>query len=559
MDEISTSAQTMRIELPAEEHGAVHPGRPQTTGARNVPARSVRSKLRLSEATLYDEFMQSIYDAVVVTDTDGNIVDGNLRAIEFFQYDIHELCRKSIFDIVSGFSASTMSTIRDNLDRNQFTLIVAFGRRKDQILFPTEIAPSRLHIGGEMHYSFFLRDITKRKEVEENLHRTQVQLNRAKRLEMAGSIAGHIAHDFNNLLMPLLVYPDFIRGQLPKGSPGLDDLAIIEKTARVIADINQQLLALSRRGYHEQTVLNINAVIQDTVDLLSRSGQLKDIIFELSLADNLFNMKGSAQQLMRVIQNLCRNAIDAMDKQGGTLTVRTENVHLDNPVKKDELIAVGDYVKVTITDTGHGIPADIQDQIFDPFFTTKRTTHQRGCGLGLSVVHGIVKDHEGHIDVESSLGLGTVFSLYFPICREAIPVVTKPKLRGGTETILIVDDDSLQVEVTSRMVTQLGYTVLSTPSGEEALKIIKACEESRRPFPDLVILDMVMGSGISGVQTYQRIKAINPQQKAIILSGYEESPKVVMAQTLGAGVYLRKPVDLEVLAKAIRQELESAG
>jgi len=553
--EINTLAQTMRINLPAEGGETPRPRPSPRAVARTGSARLVRNKLGSSEATLYAEFMQSVYDAIIVTDPDGNIVDGNIRAVEFFQYDIPELCAKSIFDVVSRFDPSILAMIRENLDRDRFTLVAAFGRRKDMSLFPVEIAPSLLHLGGETHLGFFVRDITKRKEAEEDLRRTRAQLNRAERLEMAGSIAGHIAHDFNNLLTPLLAYPDLIKDHLPEGSVALNDLLIIKKTAQVMADINQQLLASSRRGYHEQTVLNINHIIKDAVDLISRGSQLNDSTINLDLAEDLLNMKGTPHQLVRVIQNLCQNSIDAMEEHGGTLTIRTENVYLDNPVKKYESVAVGEYIKVMVEDTGHGISEEIQDRIFDPFFTTKQSTRQRGCGLGLSVVHGIVKDHKGYIDIESTVGKGTVFSLYFPTCRDEIQVVVEEKLRGGTETLLIVDDDSLQIEVTSRMVAKLGYTVLSAQSGEAALAIIKACQEAKRPFPDLVILDMVMGPGLNGTQTYEHIKAINPQQKAIILSGYEESTKVIKAQALGAGAYLRKPVNIDKLAITVRQEL----
>jgi len=305
-------------------------------------------------------------------------------------------------------------------------------------------------------------------------------------------------------------------------------------------------------------VLNINSIIRDSVDLLSRGVQLNNITFELNLADDLLNMKGAGQQLMRVIQNLCQNSIDAMAGPGGVLKIKTENVHLENPLKKYESVAVGDYVNVTIADTGHGIPEEIQDRIFDPFFTTKRHSRQQGCGLGLSVVHGIVKDHQGYIDVESEVDKGTAFNLYFPTCREDVTVVIEEKLRGGTETILIVEDDSLQIEVTTRMIAKLGYTVLSVRSGEDALAMIKACKKEKKPFPELVILDMIMGPGMNGAQAYQQMRELNPRQKAIIVSGYEESIKVTQAQSLGAGEYLRKPVSIDQLAKALRQELDSS-
>lgn len=678
----NSSAQTLRIELPPEARatpGARVVPRPSAAKAAARP-RQVRNKLGPEERNLYDEFMHSIYDAVVITDDAGQIVDGNLRAAELFQYDNAELCTTSVFQIVSGLTLSLLGAVRGNLEQQCFTLIKAYGRRKDQSLFPLEIAPSQLHLGGESHWGFFIRDITQRAEAEaaiketeerfraifdnvpdgivmvdaktrrfsmankamcdmlgytveelanmgiEHIHpaqdlplvleqfeklvrrdietafsvpvkrkngsvfyvdasvffitqadktymagmfrditerkqateallKTRIQLDRAERLEMAGSIAGHIAHDFNNLLTPLLVYPGFIREHLPKDSPALADLQVIEKTARTIAEINQQLLALSRRGYHEQVVLNVNGIIRDAVDLFRRSSQFEGIGFKLDLAADLLNMKGVAQQLTRVIHNLCQNSVEAMRERGGTLSIRTENVYLDKPLKKYESVAVGEYIKVALADSGHGIPEEIQDRIFDPFFTTKRTAHVQGCGLGLSVVHGIVKDHQGYIDLDSRVGQGTVFSLYFPTCREDIPLVSSEAVEGGTETLLIVDDDSLQREVVARLAIKLGYTVLDAPSGEEAVRIIQDCRVARRPFPDLVLLDMVMDPGMNGAQTYQRLKEINPAQKAIILSGYEETVKVIQVQALGAGAFIRKPVELVRLAKAIRKEL----
>ncbi len=679
MTDLNPLSQTIRIELPAAELKALQPaGRQKTPAVRPC---HVRDKLGPAEATLYDEFMRSIYDAVIITDADGNIMDGNIRAMELFQHELPELCATTIFSLISGFTPSLFDTIRTNMDSQQFTLINAYGRYKDQSLFPVEIAPSQLHLGGESHWGFFVRDITQRVQAEaairdseqrfkaifdnaadgiilvdtqtrkfsltnqamcemlgytseelatmevadihpaedlpcvfekfkkqalgemktaeslpvkrkdgsvlyadisvffiplaektfmggffrditarkqamESQLKNQAQLDRAERLEMAGSIAGHIAHDFNNLLTPLLAYPGLIREQLPAGSPIINDLLIIEKTAQVMADINHQLLALSRRGYHEQKVLNINAVIQDAVNLLSRSGQIAGINFDLGLAEDLFNIKGSAQQLMRVIHNLCQNSIDAMYEKGGILTIRTENVYLDKLLKAYESVTVGEYIKVTIADTGHGIPEDIRKCIFDPFFTTKQTAGRHGSGLGLSVVHGVVKDHKGYIDLENEVGKGAVFSLYFPICRDAIPALADESVPGGTETLLIVDDDALQSEVISRLGAKLGYTVQSAQSGEEAIKLMQQYQAEHRPFPDLLLLDMVMTPGMKGAQTYQSIKAINPGQKAIILSGYEESAQILMARDLGAGAFIHKPVEMDKLAKAIRQELD---
>ena len=678
MDNQSAS-QPLRLQWPAARRPRC--GRGPAAAKAELPVRHVRHKLTLEERALYDEFMRSIYDAVIITDDTGRIVDGNPRALDLFHFDLPGLCATTIFNVINGMTLPLLAAIRDNLDRQRFTLIKGYGARQDQSSFPVEIALGQLHLGGETHWGFFIRDITRRaaaeaavKEQEQRFHeifnhvpdgivvvdqqtgkiilanramgamlgypaaelagleiaqihppqdlpyvreqfgklarreistvdsipvkrkdgrvfyveitvffitladktrmagvfrditerkqaaeallKTRVQLDRAERLEMAGNIAGHIAHDFNNLLTPLMVYPGFIREHLPKDSPALEDLQIIEKTARTIADINQQLLALSRRGYHEQQVLSINEIIQNAVELLKHGGQFQKIAVKLDLARDLFNMKGVVQQLTRVIQNLCQNAIEAMGEQGGTLTIRTENCYLDAPLKKYESVAVGEYLKVAVTDTGPGVPAENRDRIFDPFFTTKRSARVHGSGLGLSVVHGIVKDHQGYIDLESEAGQGAIFSLYFPICREEVTIITSEPLRGGSETLLIVDDDSLQREVVSRMAIKLGYTVLNAPSGEDAIQAVRDCPAVGRSFPDLVLLDMVMDPGLNGLQTYQRLKAINPGQKALILSGYEESAKVVQAQALGAGTFVRKPVDIGRLAKAIRQELD---
>lgn len=552
-------AQTLRIKLPVEALEAAKPAKRPKLASKvaGLPREAVRAKLGASEFTLYHEFLQSIYDAVLITDWEGHLLDGNTRSTEFLRYEVRELREKSIFDIIYGFDEAILQQICANLDRDQFTLIEeAYCRRKDQSLFPAEIATNKLHLGDEKHICFFVRDITRRKQDEKLLRQTRDQLARAERLEMAGSIASHIAHDFNNLLTPLMAYPEFIRAKLPENSPARADLDVISKTAQQMAHINQQLLALSRRAYHEQSVLNINAVIETEALFLERNESAKVIKLDLALAGDLLNMKGSPQQLLRVIQNLCQNAIEAMGP-AGKLMIKTENVRLDTPVKKYELMTPGEYIKVSIADTGHGIPPEIQDKLFDPFFTTRKADKQRGSGLGLSVVRGIVKDHQGFIDLESTVGAGSTFSLYLPACRDKIQPAEPEKHYTGTETILIVDDDKLQTDVMARLLQAMGYTVVNANSGEEALRLF-AAYKAQGHFPQLVILDMVLDTDMDGTRIYQELKAINPRQKAIIVSGYAESSRVALAQTLGVGAYLRKPVTLEKLGKAVRQELDRA-
>jgi len=405
--------------------------------------------------------------------------------------------------------------------------------------------------GTITHYLAVKEDITERKRAEEELAKTRARLAIAERLETAGMIVGQIAHDFNNLLTPLLAYPDFIKMALPEESKAREDLEMIAHTAQQMADINQQLLALSRRGHIEHKVVNLNDVISEVSVFLHKGILPGGVELRQKMAPDLMNVRGAGEQLMRVIENLCQNAIEAMGAEG-VLFISSENVYLDAPVGNYSSIKRGEYVKVTISDTGCGIPSENLMKIFDPFFTTKKATKQRGSGLGLSVVYGIMEDHGGYIDLESLPSRGTTFTLYLPVCRAQIePDREKDhEIPGGSEAILIVDDDPLQIEVNTRVLGSLGYQVAGVQSGEDAIAYLK--EQAA----DLLILDMIMDSGIDGAETYRRVKVINPKQRAIIVSGYAESDKVALAQELGAGPYVRKPLTRRKLAEAVRHELD---
>lgn len=544
------SSQTMRIAIPAEaveQRPAPKVARPKVAVRK---AHAIKEMLAPVEYAMYQQLIQNIYDAAIVTDMDGGVMDINSRAEEFFAYEPEDIRGAYVSDIVCGLTPGVVATIRDNLRDERFTLLEAFCRRKDRSVFPVEIVASELTLGGDRYLCFFTRDITKRREAEEILDRTRNRLAQAERLEMAGSIAGHIAHDFNNLLTPLLAYPDLIKENLSDDSPAVHDLMLMKKSAQQIADINQQLLALSRRGYYEQRVINVNQVIEEVVEVLHRGAAAPGAQIKLDLESNLLNIKGGAEQLVRVITNLCQNAIDAMDGSG-EVRIRTGNVYFDSPREGRQVIPTGEYVTVSVADTGAGISEEIMSRIFDPFFTTKKATRQRGSGLGLSVVHGIVEDHNGFVDVDSEVGRGACFTLYFPACRDNVQEDPGEYAIMGTETIMVVDDDQLQIEVVSRILQKLGYTVSTANSGEEAIEKMRRVAPK---FPDLVILDMIM-AGIDGAETFRLMREINPAQKAVILSGYVASERVESAQDSGAGAYIRKPVTMSRLGIAIRQEL----
>ncbi|HEX2924030.1 MAG TPA: PAS domain S-box protein, partial [Chloroflexota bacterium] len=379
------------------------------------------------------------------------------------------------------------------------------------------------------------RDITERRQLEE-------QLLRAQRLETAGRIAGQVAHDFNNLLAPMTAYPELIKLQLPKDHPAVQYCDAMLEAADRMAAINEDMMALGRRGHFEQQPVDLNLLVEQA--LAQMPAVPATLTVHLDFRPNLPPAGGSPAQLQRVVSNLISNAREAMEDDG-ILTIHTDRVQVANPMGNYSRIEPGDYVTLRISDTGCGIPENIGDKVFDAFFTTKTKTRRRGCGLGLSIVQSIVADHHGFVDMESEVGRGTSFEVYLPVCLDNPKEKPTQPLRGGTEAILVVDDDELQRDVVTQMLQKVGYRVQSVASGEAAIARLHGHKA------DLLVLDMIMPQGIDGTETYRRILERHPGQRAIVLSGFSESERVREAQKLGAGAYLRKPVTMERLAMAV--------
>ncbi len=294
--------------------------------------------------------------------------------------------------------------------------------------------------------------------------------------------------------------------------------------------------------------MNLNEIIQYVIREMEVLPE--NLIIETDYDNNLMNIKGGGAQIHRIITNMINNARDAM-QDVGNIRVKTENYYADNLYINYTQIPKGEYVKLTITDVGCGIPEEIRQSIFDPFFTTKTTDKKRGSGLGLSVVDAVVKDHNGFIDLKSKMGEGTSFYLYFPTTRENTDIdVTDAEIIGGTENILVVDDDSSQCTVTLSLLKKLGYNARAIENGEEAIEFLKDNPQ------DLLILDMIMPGGIDGTEIYRRALKINPEQRAIIVSGFAESNRVDEAIGLGVDMYLRKPLTMRSIAPAVRKSLD---
>jgi CheY-like chemotaxis protein len=269
------------------------------------------------------------------------------------------------------------------------------------------------------------------------------------------------------------------------------------------------------------------------------------------LAPGLPNISGSSVHLGKTLFNLLSNASEAMP-DGGVLTIRTGTKHLDQQLQGYEEVREGDYVVLSVADTGKGIPASDLKRIFEPFYT-KKVMGRSGTGLGLSVVWGTVQDHHGYINVYSEEGTGSTFTLYFPVTKQDISPenvdIAVSEYMGNGESILIVDDVREQRELATDMLRRLNYNVSNVPSGEEAMAFLKENSVA------LIVLDMIMDPGMDGLDTYRRILETRPHQKAIIVSGFSETERVHTAQSLGVGAYLRKPYIIEKLGLAVRKEL----
>jgi CheY-like chemotaxis protein len=329
----------------------------------------------------------------------------------------------------------------------------------------------------------------------------------------------------------------------------------MQQSGQKAAAIVQDLLTLARRGVVGTEVVNLNQII----NLYLKSPEhekLKefypDAKIESDLETDLLNIMGSPVHLSKSIMNLVNNAAEAMP-DGGNIYISTENRYVDKPLKGYDDVEEGDYVILTVSDTGIGISSGNMERIFEPFYT-KKVMGRSGTGLGMAVVWGTVKDHKGYIDVQSTEGKGTTFTLYFPATRKEISEEEKAlpmeKYMGKGESILIVDDVKEQREIASGFLKKLGYSVTLVSSGEEAVDYVK--DNSA----DLLVLDMIMDPGIDGFETYKRILQLHPGQKAIIASGFSETERIKETQRLGAGKYIKKPYTLEKIGLAVKKELE---
>ncbi|MBI4633589.1 MAG: response regulator [Deltaproteobacteria bacterium] len=398
-------------------------------------------------------------------------------------------------------------------------------------------------------------DITERKRMEEERRELEKQLQRAEKMEAIGVLAGGVAHDLNNVLGISVGYSELVLDYLEESNPLRTHIREILKASERAAAIVQDMLTLARRGVQTRKVINLNAIIMDyeeTPEFVRLSSSHPNIRINTNLEADLLNIMGSAVHLRKAIMNLVSNAAEAM-VNGGLLAITTSNQYLDRPIHGYDEVREGDYAVLTVSDSGEGISAHDIKHIFEPFYT-KKVMGKSGTGLGLAVVWGLVKDHNGYIDVQSEVGKGTSFKLYFPVTRGAVSEdrlsIPLSEYRGRDESILVVDDVKEQLELAVRILGKLNYRVTTASSGAEAVEYLK------HHTADLIIMDMIMEPGMDGLETYKKILEINPKQKTIIVSGFSETDRVSQVRELGVRAYIRKPYSMERLGLVIRRELD---
>jgi PAS domain S-box-containing protein len=393
-----------------------------------------------------------------------------------------------------------------------------------------------------------IRDITEQKRLE-------AQLQQAQKMEAIGTLAGGVAHDLNNILAGIVSYPDVLLMQIPEDSHLRGPITTMKESGKKAADIVQDLLTLARRSIPSTEVSNLNDIVSEYLKSPVYQ-KLKlyhpEVEVETNLETDLLHIIGSHVHLSKAVMNLISNAAEAMP-DGGKILISTENRYVDRPVRGYDDVEEGDYVTLTVSDSGVGISSQDLARVFEPFYTKKKM-RRSGTGLGMAVVWGTVKDHKGYIDLQSAEGQGTTITLYFPATRQQ-PIKGQPGLAvedymGRGQSILVVDDVKGQREIAFTILSELGYSVTSVSSGEEAVEYMK------RNSVDLLLLDMIMDPGIDGLDTYKQILELYPRQKAIIASGFSETDRVKEAQKLGAGQYIKKPYTLEKIGIVVKAELE---
>jgi PAS domain S-box-containing protein len=512
---------------------------------------SLFEQLKQSErlyADLY-EYSPDMYHSV---DHNGIIKSCNYTESRMLGYSKEQIIGQSLLKLYPAFYHATL---REHLDKifisgQELRSIEEQVQRADGSLIDVSLNISLVRDaeGRPTLARMVLRDITERKKMEE-------KILQAQKMDSLGSLAGGIAHNFNNILTAILGSASIMRRKIKDDTRWLKYVDLIETTSRRGAAVTRQLTTFARKSDPHFQPVDINTIVEQTLRLFEATTP-KTIHIKCSLAKDPMIVEGDEGQLQQSILNICINSRDAMP-DGGVLVINCRPVYIDKDHARQFTDGKpGDYILITIADSGSGIPPQFLQRIYEPFFTTK--DHGKGTGLGLWGVYNVIRSHSGHINVETEVNSGTVFSIYLPRTLDSQMVRSDAEkgveVIGGNEHILLVEDEISIGEVGSDILKELGYKIEIARNGREALQILA---DTQRPF-DLVILDMNMPR-MGGRATFDRIKELIPSLKVLVCSGYSASmiDDGVFAHSIDG--FIQKPYELEEIAKKIRDILDSPG
>lgn len=488
---------------------------------------------------------ESATDGIVVVDLETKkLLMCNTMFCKMFGYSPDEISKLKFTDIHPKEDFPYILEKLEELSREEIYIAnEILLKRKNGSIFYVDINTSPIIFYGKQYTMGIIRDITETKHLE-------AQLQQAQKMESIGTLAGGIAHDFNNLLSAIVGYTELSKMKLPENSDIIDDLAEILKASERARKLVKQILTFSRHEESKLAPILIDFIVKEALKLI-RSSIPATIEIKKNI-EKCGTIMADATQIHQIIMNLCTNAYHAMEDKGGIMEVTLNEVNIssaDAALYHD--LKPGPYVRLCCSDTGYGIDQSVMERIFEPYFTTKKSG--KGTGLGLAVVHGIVKNHKGAIKVYSEPSKGSTFLVYLPLIKKEITEVKKfdEKLSEGKETILFIDDEQSIANLGKRILEKLGYSVESKTNCIEALDLFRSNPEKF----DIVITDMTMPD-MTGDVLANKLMAIRPDIPVIICTGFSEQISEQKALKKGIKSFLMKPLSSIQLAKAVREVLD---
>jgi len=503
----------------------------------------------------FQALAEASWEGIVIHD-DGRFIEANRQFLTLFGFTTTELSEGLFFNKI--VAPESMPTVLKRIKTGKIGSFEIIGQKKDGSKIPVEVKSQFIQYLERTVRVCAMRDISERVKAEEENLMLQLKLAKAQKLRALGLMAGSVAHDLNNILTGVVSYPDLLLSQMNESDKYYPSIKKIQEAGKRAAAVVSDLVSIARGRLPKTSVENINDIILSHLSSLEHSERQAEhpgVVIQTQLQNDLFNSYCSPQHIHKILLNLIGNALDALQNDG-VIKISTKNCVLRKPIAAgpQTVLSAGEYIKLIVSDNGPGVDDKDKDHIFDPFYSTK-TMGKSGTGLGLSIVWNTVQEHGGWVEMKNNKP-GVKFEIYLPGTRDEVysqqDVGTARSLQGNGESILLIDDEEEQNELIAKLLTNLGYKVFSVVSGEEGLDFLQSQKV------DLVILDMIMGNGLNGRETYEQILRRYPHQKAIVVSGYSKTVEAQKIKNLGVAHFLEKPVTLPQMGSAIKQVLSKS-